>query len=97
MRGGDDFPIRASPSDSDGDGDDDSASSHHRRKPVQSSLHESWRLFLMQIPRVSERIAMCITQAYPTFHHLWTAYEACQTEKQRDGLIQVSDYIATNS
>jgi hypothetical protein len=54
-------------------------------------MAESWRLYVMQIPRVSERIALAITRVYPSFRRLWQAYAQCAQEKQREGLVQVSD------
>jgi len=40
---------------------------------------------------MSERIAVCIARAYPTLRRLWEAYGACTTDKQREGLVQVSN------
>lgn len=88
MRGGDDFSLhpRFSPDDSE---DDSPSSLLHRRAAAKSTLSESWRLYLMQVPRVSERIAMCVTKEYPSFKHLWDAYQRCAQEKQREMMLQV--------
>ena len=50
MRGGDEFRMRASP-DSDDSDDESSAAVNKRRRQAKSTLAESWRLYLMQIPR----------------------------------------------
>jgi len=88
MRGGDDFRIRADPNSDDSDGDDgDGAAVRRRRQAAKSTLSESWRLYLMQIPRVSERIALCIARAYPTLRRLWDAYRALPSDKARENLV----------
>lgn len=92
MRGGDDFSLRASSPPSDDDSDDDGGSSsslQQKRRAATSTLAESWRLYIMQIPRMSERTAICIARAYHSFHALWSAYSQCATDKQRETLVQV--------
>ncbi len=84
-------------SDSDSDGSDGGhhrpSSSHHASssnssRSVATSLHEAWRLYLMQVPRLSEQGAMSISQHYPSFATLMNAYFACTTEKEREKLLQ---------
>lgn len=48
-------------------------------------------LSLRSCAGVSERIALCITRAYPTFRRLWDAYSHCSTDKQREMLLQVGE------
>jgi hypothetical protein len=59
MRGGDDFNARsrASPGSDDSDEDTSAVSLQQRRKIARSTLGESWRLYLMQIPSQSKCIA----------------------------------------
>jgi hypothetical protein len=96
MRGGDDFRLRAGDSDSDGDdgGGGGDAAVRQRRQAAKSTLAESWRLYLMQIPRMSERIALCIAREYPCLRRLWDAYRACVTDKAREAL--VADVLVSN-
>lgn len=57
MRGGDEFRMRASPESDDSD-DESSAAVNKRRRQAKSTLAESWRLYLMQIPRQSLTLSL---------------------------------------
>jgi hypothetical protein len=48
----------------------------------------------MQIPRMSERIALCIAREYPCLRRLWDAYRSCATDKARETL--VTDVLVSN-
>jgi len=95
------LPSHDNGSDDDGSDDDNddgrsasnnrpssSSSLHVRRVAAKSTLGETWRLYLMQIPRLSERIALCITRSYPTMRSLWEAYQTCSSDKQRELMLQ---------
>lgn len=78
----------------DDDDDDEKKPSHSSSlisstsRAVSTSLHEAWRLYLMQVPRLSEQGAMSISQHYPSFRSLMNAYGSCHNEKEREKLLQ---------
>lgn len=106
MRGEDQDRKRARINHSDDDTDEEDAddaptpaaaatSEAQRRQAAKMKMAETWRLYLMQVPRVSERIALCIIHSYPSFRHLWLAYTDCVDDRARSALLQ--DLIVTHA
>lgn len=71
-----------------------SMKSNDSNKRVAATYSEQYICYLMQIPGLSEERVTAITQKYPTFHALYTAYQQCGTEVERKVLLselRVSD------
>ena len=56
---------------------------------VRSTYTEQYICYLMQIPGLSEDRVTAIANKYPTFKSLYSAYENCTNDTQRNNLVAV--------